>query len=198
MILHILEIFARMLHLIYWFESFDINGLDVKFMMNITDVGHLVSDKDTGEDKMEKSAKKEGKTAWEVAKFYTDAFIKDYEALHYTMPERFAKATDHIQEQIALIKRLEEQGYTYIISDGVYFDTSKLEDYGKLSTLDQKDEGVARVEVNEEKEILVICSLEVFLSKWSVILRQSSGWLRSASPDGMEKSLGQGFPWLAY
>ncbi len=137
------------------------NGLDVKFMMNITDVGHLVSDDDTGEDKMEKSAKKEGKTAWEVAAFYTDAFKEDYQKLNDAMPERFAKATDHLQEQIALVKRLEEQGFTYIISDGVYFDTSKLEDYGKLSTLDQikpirqaqGEEGVsfARVEVNPEK-----------------------------------------------
>lgn len=127
------------------------NGFDVKFMMNITDVGHLVSDEDTGEDKMEKSAKKEGKTAWEVAAFYTDAFKEDYQKLNDSMPERFAKATDHLQEQIELIKSLEEQGYTYIISDGVYFDTAKLKDYGKLSTLDKKDEGVARIEENTEK-----------------------------------------------
>jgi len=126
------------------------NGMKVKFVMNITDVGHLVSDEDTGEDKMEKSAKKEGKTAWEVAKFYTEAFVDDYKKLNYTMPVRMAKATDHIQEQIELIKRLEEKGFTYVISDGVYFDTSLLEDYGKLSTLDQIKEG-ARVEINEEK-----------------------------------------------
>jgi cysteinyl-tRNA synthetase len=127
------------------------NDLDVKFMMNITDVGHLVSDDDTGEDKMEKSAKKEGKTAWEVAAFYTDAFKEDYQKLNDTMPERFAKATDHLQEQIELVKSLEEQGYTYITSDGVYFDTSKLKDYGKLSTLDQIKTGIARVDVNPEK-----------------------------------------------
>ncbi len=127
------------------------NNFNVNFVMNITDVGHLVSDEDTGEDKMEKSAKKEGKTAWEVAKFYTEAFVKDYEALNYIKPTRLTKATDHIQEQIDLVKRLEDQGYTYIISDGVYFDTSKLKDYGKLSTLDQIKEGVARVEVNVEK-----------------------------------------------
>ncbi|HEX8932344.1 MAG TPA: cysteine--tRNA ligase [Patescibacteria group bacterium] len=127
------------------------NNFNVNFVMNITDVGHLVSDEDTGEDKMEKSAKKEGKTAWEVAKFYTDAFLKDYESLNYLSPSRLTKATDHIQEQIALIKRLEEQGYTYIISDGVYFDTSKFKDYGKLSTLDKIKEGMSRVEVNPEK-----------------------------------------------
>lgn len=127
------------------------NNLNVNFVMNITDVGHLVSDEDTGEDKMEKSAKKEGKTAWEVAKFYTDAFLKDYKSLNYISPSRLTRATDHIQEQIELVKRLEKGGFTYIISDGVYFDTSKFKDYGKLSTLDQIKEGVARVEVNVEK-----------------------------------------------
>ena len=126
------------------------NNYDLKFVMNITDVGHLVSDADSGEDKLEKSAKKEGKTAWDIAELYTDAFLKDYDALGLTRPDVLAKATDHVQEQIDLIKRLEAKGFTYIISDGVYFDTSKLADYGKLSTLDQIKEG-ARVEINEEK-----------------------------------------------
>jgi len=126
------------------------HNYQVHFVMNITDVGHLVSDEDTGEDKLEKSARREGKTAWEIAKFYTDAFLKDYDALHLTRPETLAKATDHIQEQIELIKRLEDKGLTYVIADGVYFDTSKLADYGKVSTLDQIKEG-ARVEINEEK-----------------------------------------------
>ncbi len=126
------------------------NKYDVNFVMNITDVGHLVSDADTGEDKLEKSAKKEGKTAWEVAEFYTEAFLKDYEVLHFTLPTTLAKATDHISEQIDLIKRLEKKGFTYVITDGVYFDTAKLKDYGKLSTLDEIKEG-ARVEVNLEK-----------------------------------------------
>lgn len=126
------------------------NGYEVNFVMNITDVGHLVSDEDTGEDKLEKSAKKEGKTAWEVAEFYTEAFLEDYKALHLTQPEVLAKATDHIQEQIELIKKLEENGLTYVITDGVYFDTALLKSYGKLSTLDQIKEG-ARVEVNTEK-----------------------------------------------
>jgi cysteinyl-tRNA synthetase len=123
---------------------------DVTFVMNITDVGHLVSDEDTGEDKLEKSAKKEGKTAWEVADFYTEAFLDDYKALNLTSPNVLAKATDHIPEQIQLIKKLEENGLTYVISDGVYFDTALLKNYGKLSTLDQIKEG-ARVEVNTEK-----------------------------------------------
>ena len=131
-------------------RTLTLNGFETNFIINITDVGHLVSDSDTGEDKLEKSAKREGKTAWDVADFYTKAFISDYEALHFTPPSVLAKATDHIQEQIALIKRLEEKGFTYVIDDGVYFDTSKLADYGKLSTLDQIKEG-ARVEINEEK-----------------------------------------------
>jgi cysteinyl-tRNA synthetase len=165
------------------------NDLDVKFMMNITDVGHLVSDDDSGEDKMEKSAKKEGKTAWEVAAFYTDAFKKDYQKLNDAMPERFAKATDHLQEQIELIKRLEEQGYTYIISDGVYFDTAKLKDYGKLSTLDQIKEGVARVEVNHEKRNPRDFALWKFSPKDE---KRQMEWKSPWSPPGEDKV--HGFP----
>ncbi|GIW61923.1 MAG: cysteine--tRNA ligase [Patescibacteria group bacterium] len=130
------------------------NSFDVKYVMNITDVGHLTGDNlgdaDVGEDRLEKSARREGKTAWEIAEFYTDAFLQDYQKLNLTQPEVFARATEHINEQIDLIKRLEEQGYTYRISDGIYFDTSKFKDYGKLSDMDQIKEG-ARVEMNEEK-----------------------------------------------
>lgn len=126
------------------------NNYTVNFVMNITDVGHLVSDADTGEDKLEKSAKKEGKSAWEVAEFYTEAFLQDYQALNLTEPTTLAKATEHIKEQIELIRQLEDNGYTYVISDGVYFDTSKFKNYGQLSSIDQVKEG-ARVEVNEEK-----------------------------------------------
>lgn len=131
-------------------RTLTLNGFEPNFIINITDVGHLVSDSDTGEDKLEKSAKREGKTAWEIAEFYTKAFLADYKALNFTAPTVLAKATDHIQEQIELIKRLEEKGFTYVINDGVYFDTSKLKDYGKISTLDQIKEG-ARVEINDEK-----------------------------------------------
>jgi cysteinyl-tRNA synthetase len=132
-----------------------LNGLDVKYIMNLTDVGHLTGDNegdaDRGEDRMEKAAKKEKKTAWEVAEFYTEAFLKDYELLGLWEPEKFTKATDHITEQIDLVKTLEEKGYTYKTTDGVYFDTSKFKDYGKLSDLDEIKEG-ARVEINEEKK----------------------------------------------
>ncbi len=130
------------------------NGYEVDSVMNITDVGHLTGDNlgnaDTGEDRMEKSARKEGKSAWEIAKFYTDAFLKDYKALNLTPPTHLARATDHIKEQIDLIKTLEEKGFTYQTSDGIYFDTTKFKDYGKLSNLDEIKEG-ARVEVNPEK-----------------------------------------------
>ena len=130
------------------------NGYDVKYIMNLTDVGHLTGDNagdaDTGEDRMEKSAKREGKSAWEIAQFYAEQFKEDYEALHLTQPERFTKATDHIKEQIDLIRELEEKGYTYQTSDGIYFDTAAFPEYGALSNLDEIKEG-ARVEVNPEK-----------------------------------------------
>lgn len=135
-------------------RTLKLSDYEVKYIMNLTDVGHLTGDNagdaDIGEDRMEKSAKKEGKSAWEVAQFYTEAFLKDYEKLHLTIPAHFVKATDHIKEQIELVQRLEKEGYTYETSDGIYFDTARFKDYGKLSNLDQIKEG-ARVEVNEEK-----------------------------------------------
>lgn len=131
------------------------NGYNVKYVINLTDVGHLTGDNlgdaDTGEDRLEKSAKKEGKTAWEVAEFYTDAYLEDFKKLNLTQPFVFARATDHIKEQITLVEKLEKKGYTYNTSDGVYFDTSKFPSYGTLSNLDQLREG-ARVEVNPEKK----------------------------------------------
>jgi cysteinyl-tRNA synthetase len=130
------------------------NGYEVDSVMNITDVGHLTGDNqgdaDTGDDRMEKSALREGKSAWEIAEFYTDAFLKDFTSLNLTSVTHLVKATDHIKEQIDLIKTLEEKGYTYKTSDGIYFDTTMFPEYGKLSNLDQIQEG-ARVEVNPEK-----------------------------------------------
>jgi cysteinyl-tRNA synthetase len=109
------------------------NGFKVKHVMNITDVGHLTSDADTGEDKVEMEAKKEKKTAWEIADFYTQAFKNDLKLLNIREPDIWVKATDTIKDQIELIKVLEEKGFTYKISDGIYFDTSKIKDYGKLA-----------------------------------------------------------------
>ena len=114
------------------------NGYKVKQVMNITDVGHLTSDADTGEDKIEVGAKREKKTAWQIAKFYENAFKKDIERLNIKFPTLWARATDHIKEQIELIKILEKKGFTYQISDGIYFDTSKIKDYGKLAGLKKK------------------------------------------------------------
>ena len=126
------------------------NGYDVKHVMNITDVGHLVSDDDTGEDKIEKKAKEESKDAWKLAAYYTDKFKEDITALNIKDPDIFVKATETIQDQIKLIKRLEEKGFTYKIEDGIYFDTSKLEDYGKMSNLEQIEAG-KRVEMKNKK-----------------------------------------------
>ncbi|OGZ34246.1 MAG: cysteine--tRNA ligase [Candidatus Portnoybacteria bacterium RBG_13_41_18] len=133
----------------------EFNDYQVLHIMNYTDVGHLTSDADTGEDKMEKGAAREGKTAWEIADFYIKAFEKDAEALNILKPDRAVRATDHIPEQIDLIKILEKKGYTYLINDGVYFDTSKLTDYGKLARLDIKGlKSGARIEIVEGKKNL--------------------------------------------
>jgi cysteinyl-tRNA synthetase len=129
-------------------------GWKVKRVMNITDVGHLTSDADSGEDKMELGAKREGKTAWQIAKFYTEAFFKDYKDLNCLQPEVVCPATDYIQEMIDLGVALEKKGFTYAISgDGLYFDTGKLPDYGKLAGkahVEGIKEG-ARVEANSAK-----------------------------------------------
>ena len=117
-------------------RALDLAGYRVNHLMNITDVGHLTSDSDTGDDKMEKGAKREGKTAWEIAAYYTEAFCRDLADLHIIEPDIWLKATETIDEQIELVQALEEKGFTYIIDDGVYFDTGKLDDYGKLARLD--------------------------------------------------------------
>ncbi len=133
-------------------RMFEANGFAVTQVMNITDVGHLVGDADEGEDKLEKGAKREGKSAWDVAAEYTKAFVEDSKKLNIEVPHVSPKATDHIAEQIAFIESIEKNGYTYIIGDGVYFDTSKLEHYGQLSgqSLDEK-EGGSRVAIGDKK-----------------------------------------------
>lgn len=128
------------------------NGYNVKHVMNITDVGHLTGDRDMGEDKLEQGAQREGKSAWDIAEFYTRAFQKDIKRLNILAPTIWCKATDTIDDQIALIRVLTDKGYTYTISDGIYFDTAKFEGYNKLShqDLEALQEG-ARVEKNPEK-----------------------------------------------
>lgn len=128
------------------------NDFKVKHVMNITDVGHLTSDQDEGEDKMLKGAKREKKTVYEIAEFYLDAFNRDMKKLHFLNPNIWCRATDYITEQIDMIKKLKEKGFTYEISDGIYFDSSKLKDYGKLAKL--KKEGLEagkRVDLGEKK-----------------------------------------------
>jgi cysteinyl-tRNA synthetase len=128
------------------------NGYTVKHVMNITDVGHLTGDRDMGEDKMERGAAREGKSAWDIADFYTQAFKKDIRHLNILEPDIWVKATDTLPEQIALVKTLEEKGFTYRTADGIYFDTAKFKGYNKLShqDLEALKEG-ARVERNPEK-----------------------------------------------
>lgn len=128
------------------------NGYKVKHVMNITDVGHLTSDADEGEDKVEASAQRTGKSAWELAELYTQAFFEDTKRLNILKPHIVCRATDHIPEQIALVQKLEAKGYTYKTSDGIYFDVSKFPNYGELvgQSLEEKEAG-ARVEVNPEK-----------------------------------------------
>jgi cysteinyl-tRNA synthetase len=127
-------------------------GNQVTRVMNITDVGHLVSDADEGEDKLEKGAKRDGKTAWEVAQFYTDDFIAGMKALNLLAPTHMPKATDYIQQQLELVRILKEKGYTYQIDDGIYFDTLKFPSYADFADLDlEAQKAGARVEFNPEK-----------------------------------------------
>lgn len=128
------------------------DGYKLKGVMNITDVGHLTSDGDEGEDKMDKRAKETGKTPKEIADFYTNIFMTDLAKLNIGLPEIIAKATEHIDDMIKYVQRLVEAGFAYETSDGVYFDISKFPKYGELSrlNLDEQIAG-ARVEVNSEK-----------------------------------------------
>jgi len=139
------------------------NNYRIKHVMNITDVGHLTGDRDMGEDKMEKGSQREGKTAWEIAEFYTQAFKNDITRLNILEPDIWVKATDTIDDQIALIKTLQEKKYSYQTSDGIYFDTAKFKDYTKLShqDIDSLQEG-ARVEKNPEKRNLTDFALWKF------------------------------------
>jgi cysteinyl-tRNA synthetase len=128
------------------------NGYRVVHVMNITDVGHLVSDADEGEDKMEKGARRTGKSAWEIAQLYTDAFLDDMRVLDIEPPTHLPRATDHIGEQIEFIADLEKKGFTYRTPDGIYFDTSKQPDYGYLARLDKAGlEAGRRVDVGEKR-----------------------------------------------
>ncbi|MDR1094141.1 MAG: cysteine--tRNA ligase [Clostridiales bacterium] len=128
------------------------NGYKLKGVMNITDVGHLLSDGDEGEDKLDKAAREQKKSPYEIAEFYTRAFMSDVEKLNIGRPELVVKATDHITDMLGFVVKLCEKGYGYETSDGVYFDISKFPEYGKLSGVDLGGQQAgARVEVNPEK-----------------------------------------------
>ncbi len=127
-------------------------GYKVKHVMNITDVGHLTGDGDDGEDKMSKRAKETGRSVWDIAKFYTDAFFTDEKNLNITRPDIVCKATDHIKDMIELIKELEANGHTYISGGNVYFSIDTIDDYGKLAKLNLHElQSGARIEVDENK-----------------------------------------------
>ena len=129
------------------------NGYELKHAMNITDVGHLVSDGDEGEDKMVKAAREEKKEPLEIARFYTERFLKDLNRLNIELPEVICRATDHIKEMEQFVKELLEKGYAYETSTAIYFNVAKLDEYGILSGIDLRNQKAgARVEVDEEKQ----------------------------------------------
>lgn len=141
----------------YLFEDFlrrtlEYAGYTVKHVMNVTDVGHLTDDGDTGEDKIIKSSRETGRSVWDIAQMYTEAFFRDIDRLNIKRPTIVCKATDHIPEMIELVKRLEERGYTYTSGGNIYFSIDKFPDYGKLAQLDLKDlKAGARIEVDSNK-----------------------------------------------
>ena len=141
---------------IYWdllIRTLTLNNYQVNRVLNLTDVGHLASDADDGEDKLEKGAKKEGKTVWEIAEKYSEAFLNDFRNLHLAEPQKIAKATDYIKEDIAIVDQLTAKGYTYETSDGVYYDTSKFTSYSDFARLDlDQMRAGARVKFNDEKK----------------------------------------------
>ncbi|MGB4768354.1 MAG: cysteine--tRNA ligase [Candidatus Saccharimonas sp.] len=140
---------------VYWdtlVRALIASGYQVERVMNLTDVGHLVSDADEGEDKLEKGAAREGKTAWEIAEYYGKDFLEGMEKLGLLAPEHLVKATDFIPQQLDLIRELKAKGFTYQTTDGIYFDTSKFSSYADFAQLDLAAQRAgARVEANDQK-----------------------------------------------
>ena len=175
------------------------NGYNLKHVMNITDVGHLVSDADEGEDKMMKAARRENKNPFEIATFYMEAFLKDIEKLNIDKPEIIARATEHIDIMEQYVKRIIDNGYAYETENTVYFDTSKLDKYGVLSNrnVDEQKAG-ARVEFDEGKKnisdfALWIKAPENHIMKWDSFFGKSyPGWHLECSAMG-HKYLGEHF-----
>ena len=175
------------------------NGLKMNHVMNITDVGHLTSDADTGEDKMMKAAKREGKNPYEIAKFYTDVFMQDLEKLNIDMPEIVTKATDNIPQMLEMVKQIVDNGYGYETSTGIYFDVSKLDKYPVLSNNSvEGQEAGARIEVDPEKRnpydfAIWIKAPENHIMKWDSPWGKSyPGWHIECSAMG-RRFLGENF-----
>ena len=178
---------------------FKYNGYNLKHVMNITDVGHLTSDADTGEDKMEKAAKKEGKNPYEIANFYTKVFMEDMKQLNIDLPNIISKATDNIPEMLQMVKDIIERGYAYETSKGIYFDISKLDKYPILSNnkVDNQEAG-ARIDVDTEKRnpydfAIWIKAPKEHIMKWDSPWGESyPGWHLECSAMG-KKFLGDHF-----
>ncbi len=175
------------------------NGYELLHAMNITDVGHLESDADEGEDKMIKAAKRENKDPYEIAKFYTEKFMIDLNKLNISMPEIICKATDHIKEMEEYVQKIIENGYAYETKDTIYFDTSKLDKYGVLSNINVEEQKAgARVEFDKEKKnvtdfALWIKAPENHIMKWDTFWGKCyPGWHIECSAMG-RKYLGEQF-----
>lgn len=153
------------------------NGYDVLHVQNVTDVGHMTTDADAGDDKMQLAAQRENKSPWEIARFYEEAAIHDYKRLNIELPEVMPRATEHVLEMIALIERLEANGYTYTTSEGVYFDTAKFPDYGKLARLNLAEQQTAREEVIADETKKNPSDFVLwFLNKPTHIMQWQSPW----------------------
>ena len=175
------------------------NGYKLTHAMNITDVGHLESDADEGEDKMAKAARRENKDPFEIAKFYTEKFMVDLDKLNIDKPEIICKATDHIKEMEAYVQKIIEHGYAYETKDTIYFDTSKLDKYGILSRININEQKAgARVEFDSEKKnvtdfALWIKAPENHIMKWDSFWGKCyPGWHIECSAMG-RKYLGEHF-----
>lgn len=175
------------------------NGYKLKHVMNITDVGHLVSDADEGEDKMLKAAKRENKNPYEIAEFYMNAFLKDIDSLNIDRPEIIARATEHIDVMEEYVQRIIKNEYTYQTEDTIYFDTSKLDKYGVLSNRNVEEQKAgARVQFDKNKKnisdfALWIKAPENHIMKWDSFFGKSyPGWHLECSAMGY-KYLGENF-----
>ena len=176
-----------------------LNGYSLKHAMNITDVGHMTSDADEGEDKMSKAAREQKMSPWEIAEKYTNTFLGDIQKLNIERPEIICKATEHIKEMEEFVKKIVENGYGYETSKGIYFDTSKLPSYGELSRANIKENKAgARVEVDNEKRnpldfALWIKAPENHIMKWESLWGMCyPGWHIECSAMG-NKYLGDKF-----